>query len=140
MSIEKYADLGLKDEHKIEEVEAILQEKMGIKLDDLRQAIGNYVQSHSEEMSQQFNNIAPLGDYSNLLEDRDSMSFFLKDEAFKNEHWKLFQIEPHTVHKNLLHFTFKNSAIDDGNTCRGFAFVSLSSKLRHAFARGDDTI
>ncbi|SRR6266404_5987780 len=138
--IEKFEDLGLKDEFKIEEVDAILQEKMGIKIADLQQAICDYVQSHSEEMSLQFKNIAPLGDYEKLLEDNDSMASWLREEAAKIEHWKLSEIHPHEVHKNLLQFIFKCSAIDDGTTCRGFAFVSLSGKVRHAFARGDDTI
>lgn len=154
--IESFEDLDLKNVLKPEDIEGpvqplspeeewkqtlakmdtIFQEKLGVSIEQLKQSLSEYVVSHAEELTHEFVNIAPLGDYSKLLEDNDSMAEFLKTEAHKSEHWYLVGISPSDVQKNLISFSFGNKAVDDGENFEGFVYVSFQGKIRHAFAQG----
>lgn len=151
--IEKFADLGLDalDEEEIEassieeynqqrlaKAETLIKEKLGVSFDEMKQALSVYVASHGEELALEMVNIAPLGDYGNLLEDNDSMAEFFKSEAHKVEHWVLESVRPSDVNENLISFQFRNNSIDDGESFQGFVFVSLQGKIKHAFGQGCD--
>jgi hypothetical protein len=136
--IEKFEDLDLEKVETPEQVDEKIQEKLGVNLMELKEKISAYVVDKAEELTHEFVNIAPLGDYSNLLEDNDSMADFLKSEAYKPEHWKLLGIRISDVNKSLLSFEFANDAVDDGDVFKGFAYVSFSGKIRHIFAVGND--
>lgn len=135
--IEKFEDLDLKQEDKMEDVEQKIQEKLGVSIPEMREKLSSYVLEHAEELTHEFANIAPLGDYSKLMEDNDSMSTFLKTEAYKTDHWKLFGVRQHDTQPTLIVFEFRNHAVDDGENFEGFVFVSKAGKIRHAFAQGD---
>ncbi len=122
----------------IAQVDAILQEKLGISIDFLKQQLSEYTVSHAEELTHEFVNVAPFGDYSKLLEDNDGMAEFFKTEAHKVEHWRLLGITPSDVQKNLINFQFQNKAVDDGDVFDGFVYVSFSGKIKHAFTQGND--
>lgn len=155
--IESFDDLDFKNALKPEEIEgpvqplspeeewkqtlakmdAVIQEKLGVSFEMFKQALSDYTVSHAEELTHEFTNIAPLGDYSKLLEDNDSMAEFLKTEAHKPEHWYLVGVrEPDEKHKNLITFSFGNRAVDDGENFEGFVYVSFQGKIRHAFTQG----
>ena len=136
--IEKFEDLDLENAETAEQVDEKLQEKLGINLAELKEHLAGYVVGHAEEMTHEFTNIAPHGDYSKILEDNDSMATFLKDEASKPEQWHLQGLTVSDIQKNLLQFHFANKAVDDGTTCEGFVYVSFQGKVKHAFAQGND--
>lgn len=137
--VEKFADLGLEKAESIEEAEKMIQEKLGITSLEMKQALSNYVVDKAESLTHEFVNIAPLGDYGKLLEDNDGMAEFLKTEAHKPEHWELQAVRASDVNENLLSFEFGNKAVDDGDIFKGFVFVSLQGKIKHAFAQGDNS-
>ncbi len=124
--------------HEIEEkLDVVLQEKLGIGLVALRNSLSEYVKNKAEELALDLPNIAPYNDYGILLEDNDSMTAFLRSEAFKSENWFLNTIQDDDKNKNLIKFVFKNKAVDDGNVLEGLVFVNKSGVIRHAFAQVD---
>lgn len=135
--IEKFEDLGLEPHNILEEVEPKIQDKLGITIQEMKAAIGVSVIENADELATEFVNIAPLGDYSKLLEDNESMAEFLKTEAYKEEHWHLTGIRILDEKKKLLTFYFSNDSVDDGELFQGFAYVSFEGKIKHAFAQGE---
>jgi hypothetical protein len=135
--IEKMEDLDLQVEDTMEQVQQKIQEKLGVSILELQQALSNHVVEKAESLTHEFVNIAPLGDYSKLLEDNDSMAEFLKTEGHKPEHWILYGVRVSDVNPNLLSFNFTNDAVDDGEIFQGFVFVSFQGKIKHAFAQGE---
>lgn len=134
--LEKF--LGLTDEDTIETVAVKTQEKLGTSIGQMQEALSKAVLSRAEELTLDFPNIAPLGDYEKLIEDNDGMTEFLKTEGHKPEHWKLYGINVSDLNKNLLSFIFHNMVVDDGSTFKGFVFVSKSGKIKHAFAQVEE--
>jgi hypothetical protein len=126
-----------KDEYDEGKVALKIQQKFGTTVLQMQEALSKSVQTRAEELTLNFVNIAPMGNYEKLLEDNDSMSEFLKTEAHKPEHWKLEVIEVSDINKELLNFIFYNKAVDDGTNFRGFVFVTKSGKIKHAFANLD---
>jgi hypothetical protein len=127
-----------KEEYDEEKVAAKIENKfsaMGTTLLQMKEALSRTVQNRAEEFVLEFVNIAPLGDYSNLLEDNDSMAQFLREEAHQVKHWQLVQILVNDVKKELLSFIFNNKAVDDGTNFQGFVFVSKAGKIKHTFAQ-----
>lgn len=135
--MEDFKGLDLTQAKTLEEIEKLIVEKLNISLPEMKEAICKYVDSHAEELTHQFANIAPYENYEKLLEDNDSMADFLKVEATKQETWHLDMIQPDNKNPNLLEFSFHCKAVDDGNTMKGFAYVGVSGKIRHAFACGN---
>lgn len=145
--IDSIKDLGLdevlKDFDKLEvhEIEAkiseILQDKLNLNLESLRNSLCESVKNRAEELVLDLPNIAPYNDYGKLLEDNDSMATFLRDEAAKLENWLLNSIQEDNKNKNLFKFFFLNKAVDDGHVLEGIVFVNKSGVIRHAFAQVD---
>lgn len=133
--IEDWDELGLTEGGGTEQWSLQFQEKLGLNIETLQAAIGEWVISHSEELAKEFVNIAPNGDYSKLLEDKESMAAYLKAEASHPQHWKL--VEAKADH-NLLAVMFDNQIVDEGASLRGFVYVGKSGKIRHAFAQNQD--
>lgn len=127
-------DLGLEEGAGAEKWDEQLQEKLGVKVVDLQNSLCEWIKNNCEELTHEFVNIAPSGDYGNLLEDNDSMADFLKNEAAKPEHWKLMSVRE-SDNPNMIQFMFDCAAVDEGDTFKGFVFVSKSGKIRHSFAQ-----
>lgn len=124
--------------HEIESrIDSVLQEKLGVGLGNLRNSLCESVKNRAEELALDLPNIAPYNDYGKLLEDNDSMSSFLRDEAAKLENWFLNSIQEDNKNKNLFKFVFLNKAVDDGNVLEGIVFVNKNGVIRHAFAQID---
>lgn len=143
--IDSIADLGLdeaitedlKDEELEAKLDTLLQEKLGVSLVSLKNSLHDSVKNRAEELALDLPNIAPYNDYGAMLEDNDSMSTFLRDEATKLENWVLYTISEDHKNKTLLKFLFLNKAVDDGKILQGLVFVSKSGVIRHAFAQVD---
>ena len=133
-NIIEFFDLS-KEEYDEDKVALKIQTKLGTSLDQMKDALSKSVQERAEELTLDFVNIAPMGDYEKLLEDNDSMAQFLKEEAHKPEHWKLESIFVNAVNKELLSFVFKNIAVDDGEGFEGFVFITKRGKIKHSFAQ-----
>jgi hypothetical protein len=126
-----YFDLKEGDDN--ETVIKKVTDKLGVSIDQMKEAISLAVQTKASDIALDIFNIAPFGDYSKLLEDSDSIVDFLKTEAYKPEHWELecFNLEK----SNLIKFIFVCNAIDDGDLLEGFVFVNEAGKIKHAFAQ-----
>ena len=140
--IEKFEDLKLDDlkldETLDEKLDLILKEKLDLTISVLQNSLSNWLQNNAEKLALTLPNIAPKGDYEHLLEDNDSMSEFLKNEAHKPEYWKVVCIRADKNPKlNLIIFDFDNTAVDDGGMLKGLVFVSMQGKIKHTFAQGD---
>ncbi len=136
--IEKFEDLDLESVETLEQAEEKLKEKLGVSFEQLKQALSDYTVAHAEELTHEFVNIAPLGDYSKVLDNNDGMAEFLKTEAHKIEHWHIQGLTASDVRKDLISFHFANDAVDDGDSFQGFVYVSFQGKIKHAFTQGND--
>jgi len=130
--------LGLVDDDTAETVGIKVQEKLGLTMETIKEALSKATIERAEEFTLEFPNIAPMGDYEKLIEDNDGMAEFLKNEAHKPEHWKLVGLKISDVKKDLISFIFANMAVDDGTTFKGFVFVSTTGKIKHAFAQVEE--
>lgn len=135
--MEDFKELDFKIDDTEEMVEAKLKEKLGTGLDVIKQSLTSFVLDKAEELTHQFVNIVPYGDYDKILEDNDSMADFLRTEASKPENWKLQWLETTKAAIPMLHFCFKNTSVDDGEGFTGNVYVGLNGKVKHAFAQGD---
>lgn len=142
--IEKIADLNLPEpdadipeEEFWQQVDAALQEKMGLSIASLTEQVCNSIKIRAEEVALDLPNIAPYGDYGAMLEDNDSMSEFLKTEASKPENWKLTKIHVDHKNENLIKFLLMCKAVDDGDVLQGLVFTNKSGEVRHSFCQVD---
>ena len=107
-----------------------LHEKLGVRMATLTAPLETYVKDKAEELSLDIANIAPHGDYGKLLEDNESMTNFLREDASKPENWKLEMIRSEKAgQQSLLQFVFINDAIDDGTSFKGYVFINKSGKM-----------
>jgi hypothetical protein len=119
-----------------DELNQQLKEQLNISLDDMILALSVSVQEHSAELAEQFINIAPLGDYGELMDDKAKMSEFLKTEAHKPEHWVVFGMA--SDKNEITRFIFSNDAVDDGETFKGYVLVNSAGTIKHAFAQAEE--
>lgn len=124
----------------IAKIDARVQERLGISFDTMKQLLSDYTISHAEEMTHDFVNITPFGDYGKMLEDNDGMADFLKAEAHKVEHWHIKSIRQseHKSMPNMITFHFYNKSVDEGESMFGYVYVNFEGKVKHAFAQADD--
>ena len=117
-----------------------LQKAFNVNLLEIKKMLSLYVQNNSEELSLDLNNVMPYGDYSKIIEDNDGISHFLKNEACKIENWKIYSFSDSDVNENLIHITFDNIAIDEGESLKGHVFINKEGKVRHYFAESANLI
>lgn len=132
--IEKIEDLDVAKSDSIEEVEKVIIEKLGVSFPDMIKAICAFIQNEAEKLTEDFVNIVPNGDYSLLIEDPDSMAEFLRNEAAKETSWKIESFAP-DAKKPMIQFVFANTVVDEGESFKGYVYVSFSGVIRHAFAQ-----
>lgn len=135
--IEGIKDLGLNDLDPTDKelpvkLNAIIVEKLGISVDELKERMSKYLVDHAEDLTVEIPNIAPLGDFGNLIEDNEGMAQFLKTEACKLEHWILCGISEVDKPLRMLRFDFACTAVDDGESCTGKIFLGMNGKIKHA--------
>lgn len=132
--INSLIDLNLKPDSTLPDIDQKLQQHLNLSLQQLQSSLQDYL-SNNQKIAQEFNLIAPYGDYSKCHETRESICSFLKNEASQAKNWELQSVMDHDSNQSLLQFTFSNSAIDDGDSCIGIVLVSKSGKIKHAFAQ-----
>ena len=131
-------DIGITGKETPEEIEAQLEEKLGIKMDDLRQSLETATKAQAEELSKEFITLAPYGDYEKLLEDETLIAAFIREEASLSKNWKLSYLEQadtRLVSELLLEFAFDNIAMDPDEALRGLVYVGANGKVKHVFVR-----
>ncbi len=133
--IKDIADLNFESSDTEEIVSSKIKEKLNIDIPAMKDCLSNFVIDNSDQLSNDFVNIIPYGDYSKFLEDADKISKFLKDEASKIENWKLIYITPSDINQDLIEFVFNNKSIDDGDIFQGHIFLNKSGKIKHAFTK-----
>lgn len=131
--MEDFKELSL-SEMKFEDVFPLLQEKLGITLEQCSQLLSEALLKKVDELAGDLPSMAPLGDYSKMTEDKEVMKEFLRTEASKPEHWKLEMLELRKD-SQLMEIMFFNKAVDDGDILKGFVFVGVSGKIRHSFVQ-----
>lgn len=144
--VEEIKDFGLSDikkeaksfEEVLEKLNVVLKEKLGVSIDDMTILLSAKTIEKAEEITLELKNIAPYADYSKLLEDNDSMTQFIKEEAHKPENWILQYIGEDQKFAKLLKFEFLNKAADEGETIKGKVFVSKSGVIRHAMVAAQE--
>jgi hypothetical protein len=135
--IESFKELSFlfsEERAKPEEIDSILREKLGIGLSECSLALSESLRQRAEELIEDLPSVAPYGDYDKLTEDPAVIAQFLKDEAAKVENWSIDFIQVRKDNQ-LMEMVFVNKAVDDGDILRGFVFVGLSGKIRHAFVQ-----
>lgn len=133
--ISDFKELEFLNNETLEQWDAKLQEKLGMSVLDMKQALSKYVQNKAEELSLTFVNIAPFGDYSLLIEDNDNIAEWLKNEGSKPDNWQLESAYNNPDNPSLLQFIFNCTAVDDGDLFKGHVYISKSGSIRHAFAQ-----
>ncbi|HEY5267546.1 MAG TPA: hypothetical protein VII94_00200 [Candidatus Saccharimonadales bacterium] len=133
--IESFKEITAAEVKDTADLDRLLQEKVGVSFLDCAKALEASLQDRAAELAPDFPNIAPNGDYSVLIEDQEAITTFLRDVAAKAENWHWEMMEIKSEKDQLLEMVFFNTAVDDGDFLKGFVFLGLSGKIRHAFAQ-----
>jgi len=133
--IESFKDLDLTKEDEAEDIEKKVKEKLGLSFRVMCERLSDYINDNVDLIMEDMINIAPYEDYDLLIEDADGMVEFLKTEVVKEENWKLEGVK--SMNEQALQFQFASTAVDDGETFKGFVVVSFAGKIQHAFCQGE---
>lgn len=127
--------VSMQEIKEVEKIDQTLREKIGIGFSECTQALSDSLIKRMEEVVNDLPSLAPLGNYEGLIEDKEVMAKFLLEEAAKPEHWKFEIMSIRKEGDQLLELMFLNDAVDDGDILKGFVFLGISGKIRHAFAQ-----
>lgn len=131
--IESFKDLTFEGCKTEEDADARLQEKLGLTLKECKEALSNSLLIRAEEVVPDLPSVAPYGDYDKLMEDPEVIQKFLEEEAFKEENWEIVFFYARKEQDKIAEFVFYNKSVDDGDILKGFVYVGVSGKIRHAF-------
>lgn len=137
--IEKFEDLGLKDEHTLEQIDEILKEKLGVSFTDMTTLLSQYLQDKANELAKNYITVICYGDYFNVIEGELVITQFFREEACKLENWipdKIF-LSNDPKQPEMIEIMFNNKAVDENDSMFGYVFVSFTGVIRHAFVHGD---
>lgn len=132
--INSFSDLELDDIDNISAVDIKIKEKLGLSFNDMCIKLEEVIKLKAEELAEDLPSIAPYKDYSKMIEDKNVIVEFIKNEVSKPENWEIKYIMPSDVNSQLIEFVFNSKALDDEDF-KGFVFVSKSGKIRHAFVQ-----
>lgn len=133
--VEDFKDIPFDDAKGAEELEKVFKEHLGIGFQECSEALSKSLIDRGDELLDDMPNLAPYGNYDKLMEDPTAMLQFLKDEASKPENWEIQFVEVKKDKDQLMELVFFNKAVDDGDILKGFVFLGLSGKIRHAFVQ-----
>lgn len=133
--VEKMSEVPLKETKTPEEMDKVLREHLGIGFAECAQALSASLAERAEELMEDIINLAPYGDYDKITEDPEVILKFLKEEAVKPENWEIQFVEVKKESDQLMEMVFFNKSVDDGDILKGFVFVGISGKIRHAFTQ-----
>jgi hypothetical protein len=130
--VENFKDIPFDDAKGSEALDKLLQEHLHVSLVECGEALSIALRERAEEFVEELTTVAPHGDYGKLMEESSAILKFLQEEAAKPEHWTVDFLE-YKEKDQLLELVFSNKAVDDGDNLKGFVFIGLSGKIRHAF-------
>ena len=138
-------DINLKtitfsSEDTVEQVEAKIEEIWKVKFSDLRKTLEKCTKEIANKLAEDMITVAPYQDYGKLLEEPEAIAAFIRDEASVPKNWELSMVEEtdtRLVAEPLLQLVFDNIALDELGTLRGFIYLSMNGKVKHAFVRSD---
>lgn len=133
--IDKIEDLNLTDNDTKEEICEKIKNSLGVEVDSLIDELSLHVKNSADEISGNFVNIVPYGDYDRYTDDKLEIAKFLKEEAYEKKNWFIYSIGASDVKASLIHFIFFNKSIDDGLTFQGNIYVNFSGKIKHIFTQ-----
>lgn len=133
--VEDFKEISFENLKELEEIDGVLRENLGIGFAECTKALCDSLLERAEEVVEDLPSVAPHGDYSKLLEEPESIAKFLREEAAKPENWKFEMLEVRKAKDQLMELIFVSTAVDDGDILKGFVFVGLSGKIRHAFVQ-----
>ena len=133
--VESFKEIPFAEAKGEEEIDKLLQEKLGISLAECATALCDSLRERAEEVAEEMTSLAPNGDYEKLMEEPEAIIKFLREEATKPECWALEFLETKKEKSQLMELVFANKAVDDGDSLKGFVFIGLSGKIRHAFTQ-----
>lgn len=128
-------ELGLIPGAGVDAWEKALKEKLNLTIPDMIGAITDWLRSNAEKVSQEFFNIVPNGDYGFLIEEPNEVAEYLRTEATKLEHWDLAEAR---IRDDMISLVFDCKVVDEGDTFKGFIFITRNGKIKHAFAQNQD--
>lgn len=123
-----------------EQVEAKIEETWEIKFADLRKTLETLTKEIAGKLAEGMITMAPFQDYANLLEEPEAITTFITNEGSLAKNWELGVVEEtdtRLVAEPLLQLIFNNVAVDEPGTLKGFIYLSMSGKVKHAFVRAD---
>lgn len=137
--IESLKDLGITGEEKVEEIDAVFQEKLGISFSQMAAMLESSLQERADEVAADFLVMTPFGDYGKMLEDQPKIAHFLRREASKIENWKPTYIGSSRDPKlpDMIEILFGNMAVDEGEALSGYIFMNHAGKVLHVFVQGN---
>ena len=133
--IESFKELTFEGCKTEEDAAARLQEKLGLALQECKEALSNSLLIRAEEVVPDLPSLAPYGDYDKMTEDPEVIQKFLEDEAAKPENWEIVFFYARKEQDKVAEFVFYNKAVDAGDVLKGYVYVGLSGKIRHAFTQ-----
>lgn len=133
--IESFKELTFEGCKTDEDIETRLQEKLGLSLKACQEALSNYLLINAAEVVPDLPSVAPYGDYDKLMEDPEQIQLFLENEAYKPENWNIVFFYARKEQDKLAEFVFYNKAVDEGDVLKGYVYVGVSGKIRHAFSQ-----
>lgn len=133
--IESFKDLTFEGCKTEEDAAARLQEKLGLTLQECKEALSNSLVIRAEEVVEDLPSCAPYADWDKLMEDPADIQKFLEEEASKPENWEIIFFYARKEQDKVAEFVFYNKAVDDGDILKGYVYVGLSGKIRHAFCQ-----
>ena len=136
--MKKSIDKTLAEASSVKDFNKKLKKLCHVSLIEIQQALSAAVQNTADEVAKEFINVAPLGDYSLLIEDHLKIAEFLKTEAHKPEHWLVYGLASGDDEKEFTKFVFMNDAVDDGTTFKGYVLIDKKGGIKHAFAQAEE--
>jgi len=141
--IEQIIDkLNIAKEDTPEQREAKIEAVLGVSIEKMRQALEKKIQEQADKLVPDLINVAPYGDYGNLIEDSDKIIGFLKEEASQAKNWKITAITldggERLGESDGFGFSFVNTAVDEGDLLYGRVFVGGGGEIRHVMVYVDD--
>lgn len=127
-------DIPIGEAKTVEDLDKVFQEHLGIGFAECTAALSESLQERADELLDDIINIAPYGDYDKVTEDKEVILKFLREESVKSENWSIEFIDT-PKEGQLLELVFFNKSVDDGDVLKGFVFLGLSGKIRHAFVQ-----
>ncbi len=131
--VESFKEIPFDEAKGVEDIDKLLQQHLNISVRECAEALSAALKERAEEFVEELTTVAPYGAYDKLMEDPEAIATFLREDASKPENWTLEFLEYKKEKDQLIELIFSNEAVDDGDNLKGFVFVGLSGKIRHAF-------